>query len=153
MASPWAIVGAVTGAVGVISSLIGSKKSSDAAKKQSREEARLEKIVTDERLRQIDIEERALYGETLAGYAGGGVQAMTPGMRSRGATVGSPATILAEQKTAFQFEKKVTKEAGASRAQQALTGGKMTADLYKYQGYSQAASGISDIIASQFWKS
>lgn len=135
---PISYVAAGIAAVGLISSFLGSKKASKAAKEQAAEEARLEGIVTTERLRQLGKEERSLYGETVAGYAGGGVLATTG--------AGSVSRVLQEQRVEFAFEKEVTREAGASRVQQALLGGKSISDQYKYAGISNAASGLSSLL-------
>ena len=145
-----AVVGAVIGAVGLISSFIGSKKAASAAKEQAAEEARLEGLTTAERQREINKEERQLYGQTLTGYAGGGVK-VSPGLLGRSATpIDTPGAIIAEQKKEFGFERKITKDVGATKVQQALAGGRATAQAYKYQGYSNVASGISSILMN--WK-
>ena len=145
-----AIAGAVIGAVGLISSFLGSKKASKAAKDQAAEEARLEKMTTAERQRQINKEERALYGGTLAEYAGGGVK-VSPGLMDFAATpIDSVKAITDEQKKEFGFEREITRKVGATKVQQALAGGKATAQAYKYQGYSNVASGISSILMN--WK-
>ena len=143
-----AVAGLVIGTVGLISGFLGSKKASKAAKEQAAEEARITKETTAERMRQINIEERTLFGQTLAGYAGGGVQAMAPSLTGSTPQTGSPATVLAEQKKEFRFERDITASVGASNVQQALSRGKSTADAYKWQGYSNAASSISNILTS-----
>ena len=135
-----AVAGAVIGAVGLISSFIGSKKASKAAKEQAALEAKHEGEITFERQRQINKEERALAGETRAGFAGGGVIAGQ----------GSVGDILGEQAKEFRFERAITGKVGATKVQQALAGGKATADAYKYAGYANVASGISNILAN--WK-
>ena len=144
-----AIAGAVVlGTIGLISGFIGSKKASKAAKKQAAEEARIQKETTAERLRQLGVEERTLFGSTLAGYAGGGVQSVTPSLMGSGPTTGSPATVLAEQAKEFKYERDITASVGASNVQQTLMRGKNTANAYKWQGYSNAASSISNILTS-----
>ena len=143
-----AVAGLVIGTVGLISGFLGSKKASKAAKEQAAEEARITKETTAERMRQINIEERTLFGQTLAGYAGGGVQAMAPSLTGSTPQTGSPATVLAEQKKEFRFERDITASVGASNVQQALSRGKSTADAYKWQGYSNAASSLSSMLTS-----
>jgi len=143
-----AVAGAVIGAVGLISGFLGSKKASKAAKKQAAEEARINKLTTAERMRQLGIEERTMFGQTLAGYAGGGVQAMAPSLTGSTPQTGSPQTVLAEQAKEFKYEREITSAVGASNVQQALSRGKSTADAYKWQGYSNAASSISNILTS-----
>jgi hypothetical protein len=130
-----AAVGVALSAVSVISSFVGGQKASDAAKKQARLEARAETTVTNERLRQLDVEERVLRGETIAGYAGGGVLAMG----------GSPSEVLFEQQKEFARERFVTGRVGATRVQQSLAGGKSVADYYRYSSYANVAAGLSDI--------
>ena len=143
-----AIAGVVVGALGLISGFLGSKKASSAAKEQAAEEARIEKLTTSERIRQIGKEERSLYGETVAGYAGGGVLSAfgTTGSNVR-QSMGSVRTVLAEQGKEFAFERQITSATGASNVAQSLARGKSLANQYKYQSYSNAASGIAQILA------
>jgi hypothetical protein len=146
-----AIAGIVVGAIGVISSFLGSKKASKAAKKQAEEEARLEKLVTDERIRELGREERQLYGETVAGYVGGGVLSSFGSMVTGDVpreTIGSASSVLAEQRAEFLREKSITQKVGASKVAQSLASGKAVASAYKFQGYSNAASGIANILAN-----
>lgn len=145
----WPVVAAAAiGAVGLISGFIGSKKAAKAAREQAAEEARIEKLTTAERIRQIGKEERDLYGETIAGYTGGGV------LSSFGSTqdtalnpLGSAASVLAEQKEEFGFERKITQETGASNVMQSLQRGKALSNQYKYQGYANLAGGISGLLS------
>jgi hypothetical protein len=144
---PLAIAAVGIGALGIISGFIGSRKASKAAKEQAKEEARIEKLTTAERVRQIGKEERALYGETVAGYAGGGVLSSFGQMSDASReTMGSPQAVLSEQATEFGFERKITQETGASNVMQSLARGKALANQYKYQGYANAASGISKML-------
>ena len=145
-----AIAGAVVGAVGLISSFIGSQKASKAAKEQAALEAEAERKVTDERVYQLGQEERQLYGETLAGYAGGGVTVGNQTNSGAVQPIGSVRSVLDEQATTFAREKKITQEVGATKVAQTLAGGKAVADAYKYQGYANTASGISNILTN--WK-
>jgi hypothetical protein len=147
-----AVIYAGVAAVGIISSFLGSKKASKAAKKQAKEEARLEGLVTAERQREINREERQLYGDTLAAYAGGGVlssfgtMANTPNVPRE--TIGSAKSVLTEQQIEFQRERSITQQVGASRVASGLARGKATAEAYKFQGYSNAATGIANILAN-----
>ena len=143
-----AVAGLVIGTIGMISGFLGSKKASKAAKESSKEEARIMKETTAERMRQLGVEERTMFGETLAGYAGGGVQAVSPSLSGARPQTGSPATVLAEQKKEFKYERDITASVGASNVQQALSRGKSTADAYKWQGYSNAASSLSSMLTS-----
>ena len=125
-------------AISTITGFLGSKKAAKSAKKQAAEEARLEGIVTDEKIRRLDIEERAMAGETRAAYAGSGVLTGSP----------SPQTVLQEQAREFQKQRDVTKEAGASKVASALGQGSATADYYRYSGYANVASGISNMLTT-----
>lgn len=144
----WPIIGAAIGAVGLITSFLGSKKAEKAAKDQSKEEARMEGLLTDEKLRQLDKDERSMFGETVAGYTGGGVLSMMPGTGQSQPMSGSPQNILGEQAREFAAEKKITKEVGASNVKQTLMGGQALADRYRYSGYANVASSISSIITN-----
>jgi hypothetical protein len=139
----------VIGAIGVISGFLGSKKAARAAKDQAKEEARLEGLTTAERIRTLGREERQLYGDTVARYAGGGVLSSFGTMSDvpRG-TMGSAGTVLAEQSAEFARERKITQEVGATRVAQGLARGKATAEAYKFAGYSNAATGISNILSA-----
>lgn len=127
----------------------GAKKGEKAAKKQAKEQERIEGILTDERVRELDVRERVQYGQTVAGYAGSGVQARAPGMEKHqlnSAQAGSsPQAIIQEAAKEFAKERELTKEVGASNALQIKMKGQATADAYRYQGYASLASGIGDI--------
>ena len=143
------IASAVIGALGIISGFLGSKKAAKAAKEQSEEEAKAERELTAERVYQLGREERQLQGETVAGYAGGGVLSAFGSMGNvpRG-TMGSARSVLSEQATTFQREVDITQRVGATKVQQGLAHGKALADRYKFEGYSNAATGIANILAS-----
>jgi hypothetical protein len=134
--------------VGLISSYIGSKKASKAAKEQAKEEARLEGIVTDEKIRQLGVDERTLYGQTVAGQAGSGVVGIQPNLGQSNVMAGSPQAVLGEQAASFLQQKNIVQQVGASKAASALTRGKNVAEQYKWQGYSNVASGVSNILAN-----
>ncbi len=144
-----AIAGVVIGAVGLIAGFLGSKKASKAAKKQADLEAEQERLVTGERIRQLGREERQLAGDTVAGYAGGGVLSSFGSMSNvPRETIGSPGTVLAEQSAEFQREREITQKVGATKVAQGLARGKATAEAYKYAGYTNAAQGISNILST-----
>ena len=150
----------VTSTLGLISNFLGSKKASSAAKQQAAEEARLEGLVTDEKLRQLRIDERTMYGQTLAGYASGGVLANAPTLegtnmnRLLGTTgsaapqTGSVQTTLSEQAKTFQEQRDITATVGASKVAQSLQRGQNVAEAYKWGGFANAASGISSILTN-----
>jgi hypothetical protein len=159
------VASAVVGVVGLISNFVGSKKAGKAAKKQSEEEARLEKLVTDEKLRNLRTDQRSLYGETLAGFASGGVLARAPSLESNltlgdsfggpgayggsaSVMTGSPSAVINEQALEFARERDITRKAGASKVAQSLQHGKNVASAYKWSGYSDTASGISNILSN-----
>ena len=139
-------IAAATGVASLITGFIGSKKAAKAAKKQSKEEARLEGLVTDEKLRQLGIDERVLFGETLAGYASGGVQARDPTFDDARLQTGSPQQVIQEQVREFAAERQITKDVGASKVKQSLDRGSALATQYKWAGYGNLASGISGIL-------
>jgi hypothetical protein len=144
-----AYAAAAIGTVGLITGFLGSKKASKAAKKQSKEEARLEGLVTAEKLRNLRIDERNLYGETLAGFASGGVQAVAPTLAGNARTqTGSPQQIISEQAKTFAGERSIVSQVGASKVAQSLQHGKNVAEAYKWGGYSNAATGISSILSN-----
>jgi hypothetical protein len=144
-----AIASVVVGTLGVISNFLGSKKSSKAAKKQAAEEARLEGLVTDEKLRNLRTEERTVYGQTLAGFASGGVLATAPTLGGTATPLtGSPSTIIDEQRKTFADERSITRQVGASKVAQSLQHGKNVAQAYKWEGLGNTASGISNILAN-----
>lgn len=134
----FAVAGVVVAAVGVISSFLGAKKAESAAKKAAREEARLEGLVTTEKIRQLKIEERRMRGDTRAGFAGpGGVQVDR----------GSPLAVLAEQAREFKTERGVVMQVGATKAAAALQRGQNLATQYRMGGYAAAAAGASNIFS------
>ena len=143
-----AVAAAAVSVVGTVISYTGSKKAAGSAKDAAKEEARVNKLTTAEAIRRLEIDERTLYGETLAGYAGGGVLSMQQTLANSSVMSGSPSTVIGEQSKEFAAEQKITQSVGASNVQQALTRGKATADAYKWQGYSNAAANISSIISS-----
>jgi hypothetical protein len=132
-----AIVGIGIAAAGLISSFIGAKKSASAAKSASKKEARAEHAVTSERIRQLNVEERVLAGDTIAATAASGVKVGQ----------GSPLEILAEQAREFHQEKLVTRQVGATKAAAALQSGRDVGNAVKYQSYSNLASGASNIFS------
>lgn len=158
-------------AVGLISGFVGSQKAEKAAEKQADLEAAQERKVTDEKIRQLGIEERSMYGETIASYAGSGVQVTPPGQAelrrfsrtnpysktSTGydivdapyaAGASSPLIVLAEQAKEFAMQRKITKEVGATKVQASLQQGKSTADYYRYSGIANAASSASNLLTT-----
>lgn len=119
--------------LGSISSIFGGKSAKKDAERQGEEEARLEGLVTDERLRQLGKEEKALAGTTIAAAAGSGVKVGT----------GSPLEILAEQASEFAFERLITERVGASKAKLALDRGRSVGSRAQSQSYAQAIQGFS----------
>lgn len=135
-------------AVSAVVGYVGAKKAEKAAKEQTAAQAEAEQKLTTERLRQLDIEERVQYGETIAGYAGGGVLAQAPGLdpaKFRTGQQGSPLVVLQEAAREFAKEREVTQDVGASNLAQIQLQGKATANAYRYQGYGSLLGGASDI--------
>lgn len=137
MPAPLVVAGIAIAALGLISDFVGGSKAAKAAKRAAKGEAAAELKVTQERIRQLDIEERVLRGQTIAAAAGGGVKT----------TVGSPMELVAEQAKEFAFERKITAEVGASRAAAGLQRGRDVGSAYKYQSYSNLAKGASNIFS------
>ncbi len=129
---------AISLGVTVLGSLFGSsaaKKQERAARRQGQEQARVERQVTRERLRQIERQEEIMRGQTIAGAAGQGVD------------VGSQSVlqVLADQEAEFRRELQVTETVGASRARGALQRAETLSDTYKYQGYASLFSGVMGV--------
>jgi hypothetical protein len=128
----------------------GGKKAAKAAERQADAQAAVEEKLTAERVRQLDIDERVQYGETLAGYAGGGVLGQTPGLdpaKFRTGMQGSPLVVLQEAAREFAKEREVTQDVGAANIAQIQLGGKATATRYKWQGYAGAADSLSKALS------
>ncbi|GAG69466.1 unnamed protein product [marine sediment metagenome] len=140
----WPAFAAGIGVASLVTNFLGSRKAAKAAEEQSEEEARIEGLITDEKLRQLKLDERDMYGETLAQYSGSGVI----GLMNGAPTTGSPKTLIDEQAKTFADQRKITKEVGASNVAQSLMGGEALADRYKYSGYANVGSSISSIISN-----
>ena len=141
------LIAAGLSAVGLISSFVGSKKSEKAAKKQAAAQAAIDRKVTAEEVRVLEQDQRTAYGETIAGYAGGGVKAVAPNLTGETTPMsGSPLTILAEQTAEFGRLKEFTQDVGAANAQATLARGRNLANQYRYQGYANVANSITNIL-------
>ena len=143
-------IGLAISAIGLISDYVGNKRGADAAEDQAALQATHEDQLTNERLRQIDKEERALYGETLARYAGSGVK-IFEGDGSRGLALrGSVGQNIEEQRREFAYEKQITRQVGATKVSQALMQGKAVSDQYKYGAYSGALKGAGNLMQQYY---
>jgi hypothetical protein len=137
---PAVAIGAVSAgiaAAGLISDFLGSKKSSSAAKKAADKQAADERLVTAEKIRQLNKQERTMAGDTRARAAGSRVKV----------DQGSPLEILAEQAREFTHERNINKKVGASKAASALQRGRDVGNAVKYQSYSNLAKGASNIFS------
>jgi hypothetical protein len=132
-----AIAGVSMQALGMISDFVGGRKAASAAKKAAKRQAVDERALTKERLRQLDVEERTMAGDTRARAAGSHVKAGQ----------GSPLEVLAEQAREFAREKQITKDVGASKAASALQRGHDVGQVAKYKSYSNMAQGASNIFS------
>lgn len=135
-------------AVGTALSFSSSRRAERAARDQGQREAELEQKVTDERLRQLEREERALKGQSLARYAGSNVVLGSTGsMQSlqNQSLTGSPAIVIAEQAAEFARERRITEEVGATKVQQSLSNARNVAAQYRVTGYANLASNVGDI--------
>lgn len=130
----FAITAAVVSVGTAAYSISSSRKMAKKQEALGREEAAMEKEVTVERIRQIGREESMMREETVAATAASGVK------------IGSQSTleVLAEQKAEFARERAITEKVGASRAAAALGNASLRSQTTKYQGYSAAASGITN---------
>jgi len=131
------IIAGILSGVGAIASLAGGREAEKAADRQAAEEARLEGIVTDEKIRQLGVEEEVVRGETIASVAGSGVKVDS----------GSPLMVLATQASEYERLRNVTREAGASRAANALARGDLVGKQAKYGSYSSAANQFANMFS------
>ena len=86
----------------------------------------------------------------MATYAGSGVRVKDPRLREGKAqsALTSPLAVLAEQAAEYGRQKKFTADVGAANAQATLTRGRNLADQYRYQGYANVASSLSNILTN-----
>jgi hypothetical protein len=124
MANPIAAIAAGASLVSGVLGLGGSKKAKKAARRAAAEAARQERLVTEERLRQLLNQEAALRGTTIARQAGAG------GVVNQGSIL----QILAEQANEFAIERRITESVGASKVKQALDQGEAAAKQFASQG-------------------
>jgi hypothetical protein len=124
--------------VSIGSSIFGGMKGKSASEKAADEEARLEGVVTEAKVRSLRKEERTLAGDTRAAAAASGVKA----------DMGSPLDILKEQAITFQEEINTVKKSGATRSSQAQTRGRMAGNQAMYRGLSDAFSIASNYAGS-----
>lgn len=120
----------------VLSGVLGfgsSRRARRAARRAAEAEARIERQVTDERIRQLYSEERTMAGETRAIAASSGIVA------SRG----SPLMVLAEQAAEFAREREFTRKVGASRAQAAIAQGRAIGRQAQAQGLQSFVGGLT----------
>lgn len=123
-------VGAAFAIMGGLSSMLAGAKARRDAKTAAQHEATMEGHVTDAKIQSLDVEQRTLAGQTQARAAGSNVKIGK----------GSPLQILAEQARNFADEKRIVRQAGATKAAQAQTRGKMVGNQAFYGGMSNAFS-------------
>ena len=143
-----AAIGAVVGIAGIVTSLSGAKKAERAAKAAAKEEARLEGIVTREKLRQMGIDQLRTEGETILGGAASGVE-VGDGRGDNAVMETSVTSILDEVRKNYGNERSAVARAGATRAANALTRGSNAASIARYQGISNALN-YTGMIANAF---
>lgn len=119
--------------VGAISTALGVKQASDAKKAGKRSEEQ-ERLATEERVRQLDIEKKAVTGTQRANAAASGVK------------VGSASVLAVQTETIDEIEreKKFVRQAGAFSADAAKLQGRVAA----YQGYGTALTGAGQIFSA-----
>mgnify|MGYP000104624137 CR=1 FL=1 len=121
-------VSAAFSIMGGLSSMLAGAKARRDARVAADNEAMMEGHVTDAKIKSLDVEQRTLAGQTQARAAGSNVKIGT----------GSPLQILAEQARNFADEKRIVRQAGATKAAQAQTRGKMVGNQAFYGGLSNA---------------
>ena len=132
LATGIAVAAGVMAILSGAASMIGGIEARKEAKKAGKEEARLESLVTQAKVVDLEKEEEVLRGQTIAAAAGAGIKT----------DVGSPLTILAETARVFAREKRTIQQVGATRATAATTRGRMVGRQATYQGIGQAASSV-----------
>jgi hypothetical protein len=131
------VAGVAMQGLGMISDFVGGRKAASAAKKAGKKQASDERVITAERIRQLQIEERTLRGETIGKVAASHVKV----------DQGSPLEVLAEQVREFSKERQITQQVGASKAAASMQRGRDVGNIAKYQSYSNIASGASQIFS------
>ena len=132
-----AIAGAGMAAIGMISDFLGGRAAAGAAKKAAEREAGAEAKLTRERLRELEVEQKRVEGETIGATAASRVKVGSE----------SPLMLLANQAKEFEYRKKIVRETGATKAAAALQQGRDVGKIAKYQSYSNVAKGASDIFS------
>jgi hypothetical protein len=140
MANPIAAIAAGASLVSGVLGLGGSRKAKKAARRAAAEAARQEKLVTEERLRQLLNQEAALRGTTIARQAGAG------GVVNQGSIL----QILAEQANEFAIERRITESVGASKVKQALDQGAAAARQFRAQGLAALFAGIGEAASTAY---
>ena len=131
---PFTITMGVMALVKAGSSIIGGIKAKKEAKEAGKDQAATDLRATQERVLQINQEERQLAGQTRAGAVGSGVKA----------DVGAPLVLMAEQARTFARERAFTKEVGAEKAKNTIRRSSMVGSQTRRQGFSQGMSDISN---------
>jgi hypothetical protein len=121
----------------VLSGIFGASKAKKAARRKAEEEAAAEGEVTAERVRQIDVEEKALRGETIAKTAASGIKT----------TSGTTISLLAEQAYEFEKERAITEKVGASKATSALARGNSLAAQIDSQAIGSSVSQLTSLFS------
>lgn len=106
---PWLAI------AGAAFSIIGGSKAKRRAERQAAEEARLEGLVTQEKLRQMSVEQEIEQGSVRAQFAAAGADV----------NVGSPLNVMANQAAEFERLRRGVAEVGATRAANAQLRGKL----------------------------
>lgn len=145
-----AVVGTAVAAYGIYSGEQAADDAARASRLSAEEEARLEGILTDEKVRRLGVEREQVIGQQRAGYAGSGVE-VGSSQRRPGEQIasGSVMDVLTETATEFAREISVTRETGASRATNALARGNMVAQNYQNQARANSIQTASSVFS--FW--
>jgi hypothetical protein len=124
-------------AAGLISSFIGSKKAAQGARGAADDQNRDERLVTAEKIRQLNKQERTMAGDTRARAAGSRVKVDSISVMD----------VIVEQAREFTHERNINQRVGASKAASALQRGRDVGNAVKYQSYSNLAKGASNIFS------
>ncbi len=127
-------IAAIMQGVGALTSVFGGLSGKKDAEEAALKQASTDMKVTQEKIYNLEQEERQLAGQTRARTAGSNVKA----------DIGSPLDILSEQAQTFAREKMITAQVGAEKAELTKKRGAMAGSQAAYQGFAQGAQGLSN---------
>lgn len=144
--SAFYVAATVVAAYGVYSQNQAARDARRSANQSADEEARLEGILTDEKIRQMGQEREQTLGIQRSGYAGSGVEVGSSQLRpGEQIASGSVMDVLTETSEEYAKQISATRETGASRAANIITRGNMIGDNYVNQAQANAWSSAGNI--------